>query len=96
MGETHFAQCKVGVYEFVLLICAVSFSVVQIVSLKNENPDSADEKVMKNTTNETISTIFYSIGIAVSFFFPIISLVLYFMVAMIWLITDKRVKKRID
>ncbi len=96
MGENHFAQNTVGVYGFVLLMCAVSFNIIQKVALKNEGPGSEYSKVMKNTTKEIISTISYVIGIVISFFFPIISLVLYFMVAMIWLIPDQRVERRID
>lgn len=96
MGENHFAQNTVAAYGFVLMMCAISFNIVQRVALKNEGPNSPLAEVMKNTTKETISTVSYFIAIAVSFFYPMISLGLYFMVAMIWLIPDKRMEKSIS
>ena len=96
MGENHFAQNTVAAYGFVLMMCAISFNIVQRVALKNEGPNSPLAEVMKNTTKETISTVSYFIAIAVSFFYPMISLGLYFMVAMIWLIPDTRMEKSIS
>ncbi|KIA88782.1 TMEM175 family protein [Kaistella jeonii] len=96
MGENHFAQNTVGVYGFILAMCAISFNVVQRVALKSEGPNSALAKVMQNTTKETISTVSYFVAIAISFFYPLISLFLYFVVAMIWLIPDKRMEKLIS
>ncbi|WP_317040672.1 hypothetical protein [Halpernia frigidisoli] len=95
MGENHFSKNTVAAYGFVLFMCAVSFNILQIASLKSEGSDSALGKVLKNVLKEKLSTGFYLISIIPSFFYPIISLILIFVVAMLWLIPDKRIEKNI-
>lgn len=95
MGENHFSKNTVAVYGFVLFMCAVSFNILQIAALRSEGPDSALGKVLKNVLKEKLSTGFYLIAIILSFFYPIISLILIFIVATLWLIPDKRVEKTI-
>lgn len=96
MGENHFAQNTVAVYGFVLLLCAASFNLLQQVSLKSEGPDSDLAKALQQKAKEYFSLAAYLIAILISFFFPIISLILYFIVAMTWLIPDRRVEKNIN
>ncbi|WP_417429428.1 TMEM175 family protein [Halpernia sp.] len=95
MGENHFAQNTIAVYGFNLLLCALAYSFVLNTALMLESKDSLLAKAFKNKTKGTISSILYLIGIILSFFYPKISLFLYFIVAMIWLIPDKRVEKNI-
>ena len=46
-------------------------------------------------TKEILSTALYIIGIALSFFYPIVSVCIYFFVALMWLIPDKRIEKKL-
>jgi uncharacterized membrane protein len=95
MGENHFNQNTVAGYGFVLLLCAISFTYVQKTALDFEGTDSDLAKALRNKSKETLSTIFYVIGIALSFFYPHISLLFYFCVAMIWIIPDPRIEKNL-
>lgn len=95
MGENHFEQNTVAVYGINLFLCAVSFNIVQKTALNSEGKDSAIAKAIKNNTKVTASTVLYLIGIAISFFYPKISLILFFTVAIIWLIPDRRIEKQV-
>ena len=96
MGENRFAQNTVAAYGFILMMCAISFNILQWVALKSEGPDSPLAIVMRNSTKEMISTGIYFVAIVLSFFYPLISLFLFFVVAMIWLIPDKRMENAIS
>lgn len=95
MGENHFSQNTVAVYGINLLLCAISFAFIEKVTQDFEAKDSLFATAFKNKSKEIASTFLYLIGIIISFFYPEISLFLYFSVAMIWLIPDKRVEKTI-
>lgn len=95
MGENHFEQNTVAVYGINLVFCALAFNFITNSALHFEGKDSLVAKAYRNKTKENASTILYIIGIALSFYYPKISLLLYFIVAAIWLIPDKRVEKNI-
>lgn len=93
MGENHFAQNTVALYGVNLVLCAIAFNFITNSALSFEGKDAPLAKAYKNKAKENISTILYIIGIILSFFYPKISLLLYFIVAAIWLIPDKRVER---
>ncbi|MCO6460491.1 MAG: DUF1211 domain-containing protein [Saprospiraceae bacterium] len=93
MGENHFASNPVALYGINLLLCAITFFIIEYVALKNEGKDSQLGKALKNTTKENLSWIFYVVGIILVFFAPKLSVVCYALVALIWIIPDKRIEK---
>lgn len=96
MGENHFEKNTVAIYGFILFFCAASFNALQKVALNSEGPNSTLANALKQKTKEYFSLAAYLSGIVISFFFPLVSLFLYFMVALVWLIPDRRVEKTID
>lgn len=95
MGDFNFAQNTVAVYGLVLLMCAISFNLIEYFAMKNEGPNSDLANALKQKTKEYFSLIFYLSGIILSFIYPEISLLLYFIVALMWLIPDRRVEKKL-
>jgi hypothetical protein len=49
-----------------------------------------------NGYKEKISLLSYLIAVGIAFYWPIISLAIYIMVALMWFIPDKRIEKMID
>lgn len=64
-------------------------------ALKYEGKNSEFSQAVKSQLKENISTVLYVLGVVLSFFFPQISVALYFAVACIWLIPDKRIEKKL-
>lgn len=95
MGDYNFAQNTVAVYGFVLLMCAFSFNLIEYFATKNEGAASDLATALQQKTKEYLSLLFYLMGIALSFYSAKISLLLYFIVALMWLIPDTRVEKKL-
>lgn len=96
MGEFHFAENTVAFYGIVLILSAASFNLIQYFALKNEGEDSPLAHALQQKTKEYVSHILYILGLGISSFYPKISLLLYFIVAVMWLIPDRRVEENID
>lgn len=95
MGENNFGKNPVALYGFNLLMCALAWTVLSKISIQLEGKNSKIGKAMENQTKEIISTVLYITGIVLSFFFPIISVCIYFGVALMWLIPDKRIESNL-
>ncbi|MCU7612992.1 TMEM175 family protein [Chryseobacterium sp. GMJ5] len=93
IGETHFAKNPVTVYGFGLIMCAIAYTIMENLILKNENENSRLKNAIHSKFKEYISIAFYILGIAASFFYPYVAIGLYYVVAVIWLIPDKRIEK---
>ena len=95
MGENHFAQNPVALYGINLLLCAVAYAFLMKAILKNEGKDSKIGTAVVNTKKENLSIILYLVGIIISFFTPIISVGILFIVAIIWIVPDTRIEKNL-
>ncbi|MGB3114934.1 MAG: TMEM175 family protein [Ferruginibacter sp.] len=95
MGENHFAQNPVALYGLNLLLCAVAYAFLMKAILKNEGKDSKIGTAVVNTKKENLSIILYLAGIIISFFTPIISVGILFIVAIIWIVPDTRIEKNL-
>jgi len=93
IGETHFAKNPVSVYGIGLIMCAVAYTILENLIIKNEGEDSTLKAAIHSKFKEYISIVFYILGFATSFFYPYIAIGFYYIVALIWLIPDKRIEK---
>ncbi len=95
MGENDFGKNPVALYGLNLLMCALAWTVLARVAVQLEGKNSKIGEAMENQTKEIISMVLYISGIIVSFFYPILSVALYFGVALMWLIPDRRIEKKL-
>ncbi len=95
MGENDFDKNPVALYGFNLLMCALAWTVLSRISIQLEGKNSKIGQAMQNQTKEIISTVLYVTGIVLSFFFPVISVGIYFAVALMWLIPDRRIESKL-
>lgn len=93
MGENNFTKNPVAFYGFVLLMCALAFNILQKFCLDIEGKDSVIAKALESTLKEKLSAGIYISGIFLSFYFPIIAVVLYYTAALLWIIPDLRIEK---
>lgn len=92
MGENHFAPAPMAVYGFVLLMAAVAYFILQGRILKRHGPDSLLAKAIGKDLKGKISPILYMVAIAFTCLNPWISGGIYVLVALIWLVPDKRIE----
>ncbi|WP_281633192.1 TMEM175 family protein [Flavobacterium luteolum] len=93
MGEHNFEKAAMSLYGTILLLSAISYVILQYTIMCSEGNDSALRRVLKKDFKGKISLVLYVIGIVTAFYNQWISGAAYFIVAMLWLIPDKRIER---
>ncbi len=93
MGENHFALFPSAVYGLVLLMAAIAFYILQWVILRLQGKDSLLAKAIGNDIKGKISPILYLVAIFSVLINPLIAQSIYVLVALIWIVPDKRIEK---
>lgn len=96
MGENQFAKNTVALYGFVLLMCALAFLILEKSAIKHEGQESNIGQALANRWKERISTTGYFSGIILAFFYPIISLLIFYSIALLWIMPDQRIENRLN
>src|SRR3954470_1471000 len=93
MGENHFAAAPSALYGLVLLMAAIAYWVLQQSIIKSQGADSLLKKAVGNDWKGKASPAFYLAAIAAAFWSQWISQCLYLMVALLWLVPDRRIER---
>jgi len=91
MGENLAAPVPTAVYGGVLLMPAVAYSLLQLAIVHQQGRHSLLAKALGRDIKGKISPVFYVVGIAAAFFQPWLSIALYALVAVMWLVPDRRI-----
>lgn len=92
IGENHFDPIPMAVYGFVLLMAAVAFYVLQTLIVRSQGENSLLAKAIGSDLKGKMSLVIYLLAIGSNFASQWISGSLYILVALIWLIPDKRIE----
>jgi uncharacterized membrane protein len=95
MGENHFAQTPVVVYGIVLLAAGVAYFALQTAIIRKQGSDSALAAALGRDLKGKVSPVIYAAGIGFAFANRWIGLALYVVVALMWLIPDRRVERTV-
>ena len=92
-SESHFASAPVAAYGIDLLGCALAYFVLQGVLLRGEGPGSLLARAVGADRKGKASTVLCIAGIALTFVESWLGLAVYILVALIWLVPDRRVER---
>lgn len=92
MGENHFTPVPTALYGAVLLMAALAYWILQILIIRSEGQDSLLKKALGTNWKGKISPFLYAIAIPIAFWSEWVSLGLYVLVALIWLVPDSRIE----
>jgi uncharacterized membrane protein len=92
IGENHFDPIPMAVYGFVLLMAAVAFYILQTLIVRSQGEHSLLAKAIGSDLKGKMSLVLYLTAIGSNFASQWISGSLYILVALIWLIPDKRIE----
>lgn len=95
MGENHFTKWPVIFYGAVLIMNSIAYTILAKLLIKHHGENSLIATAFGSDMKGKISTGIYATAIAGSFIHPWIGLALYFVVAAIWLIPDKRIERKL-
>ena len=92
MDDTDVAQAPAVVYGINLLAAAIAYYVLQQTIIAIEGPDSRLKKAIGRDVKGRLSPVIYLIGIACTFLTPWLGMALFALVAVIWLVPDRRLE----
>ncbi|RZL46862.1 MAG: DUF1211 domain-containing protein [Pedobacter sp.] len=93
MGENHFEPAPIALYGFVLLMNGLAYTILALQLVKNHGEESTLAKVIGNDLKGKFSLICYMVAVPIAFLSIWIAGTLYIIVALVWLIPDRRIEK---
>jgi uncharacterized membrane protein len=95
MGENHFAPTPTAVYGVALLMPALAWYGMQWAILRTQGRDSPLARAIGRDVKGKISPALYLAGILLAFVDPRIADAVYVLVALLWLVPDRRIEKMV-
>jgi uncharacterized membrane protein len=96
MGENHFAAVPTIAYGVVMLCAGIAYFILVRTIIAQQGPQSRLHAAVGNDVKGIVSPILYIVGIISTTVHPAIAQVLYVIVALIWLVPDRRIEKRLE
>jgi uncharacterized membrane protein len=96
LGGQHEAVPPTVFYGVVLLLAAIAYYVLQTVIVRAQGPGSVLEAALGRDLKGKASPVIYAAGIAVAYLSTWLALALYVVVALMWLVPDRRLEARIS
>lgn len=93
VGETGFAAWPVALYGAVLLFAAIAYFILAHALISLHGQDSVLATALGRDIKGKVSIVIYLVGVPLSFMNAWFSYALYVLVAVMWLIPDRRIEK---
>ena len=93
MGENNFAPIPVALYGVILLLAGFAYYLMVRELVKHHDLGSVLARAVSNNTKEMISVGLYVVAIPLAFVSQWISVSIYVICLVIWLIPDKRIEE---
>ncbi|MFD0764297.1 TMEM175 family protein [Mucilaginibacter lutimaris] len=94
MGENHFAQLPVIAYGVVMIMSGIAYSILSKLLIKHHGENSVLAAAVGSDTKGKASVGIYAAAVAVTFVHPWIAVGMYFVVACVWFIPDRRIERK--
>ena len=92
-GENHFAALPTSLYGVVLLCAAIAYRILQQRIIALEGRESVLARAVGSDRKGLLSPAIYACAVALAWVSPIAANALYVLVALIWLIPDRRIER---
>ena len=93
MGENHFASMPVALYGLISLATAASYTILTKTLLASEGCDSHLARAVGNEFKEWVSLACYVVAVPLAFYQALAAGGIYVLVAVIWLVPDRRIER---
>jgi len=93
MGQNQFAPLPTALYGVVLLLAALAYFILQQVILADQGPGSPLAVALGPDWKGKLSPLFYLAAIPLAFVNPWLSNLLYTIVALLWIVPDRRIER---
>jgi len=96
MGENHFAARPVALYGFILLMASLAYYLLSQCLIQVHGRDSILGSALGSDFKGKLSSAIYATAILLSFANRWLGFGLYWVVALIWLVPDRRIERVIS
>ncbi|HEX5238362.1 MAG TPA: TMEM175 family protein [Sphingomicrobium sp.] len=90
IGEVGVTALPVAAFGVILLLAGLAYYLLERALIAAEGEDSKIARAVGSKTKEWISVALYAAAIALAFVSPWLSVAIYFVVAGLWLVPDRR------
>jgi len=95
IGDDYKLSSPAMLYGIILLMSSLSGNILINAIIRQHDKDFSFKKIFGNKVKEKLSLILYSLGIVLSYFSPFTGIICYILVALMWIIPDKRIENNI-
>jgi len=96
MGENQYAKNTVILYACLLLVCGLSFTILQLCIQRITKDNLILREAFANVMRKGIfSVVCYTLAIVLAYYNTLFSAILFCIVAIRWLIPDKSIEKAV-
>ena len=93
MGENSFAATPTAVFGVVLLMAAIAYYILVRVIIHSQGRESLLARAIGNDLKGRASVVLYAVAIPLALVVPWASLSIFWIVAAMWLVPDRRIEK---
>ncbi len=93
MGENHFAALPTALYGGVLMMAATAYWILSSAIIRDEGESSLLAKAIGKDVKGKLSVVIYAAAIPLAFYAQWIAQALYVLVALMWLVPDRRIER---
>ena len=93
LGENHVTPMPTALYGFVLLMAAIAYYILQRAIIARQGPASLLAAAIGRDWKGKLSPALYLVAIVLSFAHPWSGNIIYVLVALIWLVPDRRIER---
>jgi uncharacterized membrane protein len=93
VGHNHLSPAPIALYGVVLLLAAIAYFILQQTIIASQGADSILKKAIGTDVKGKISPLLYATAIPTAFYQPWLAAVIYVLVALIWLVPDRRIER---
>jgi uncharacterized membrane protein len=95
MGENEFAALPTAIYGVVMLMAAIAYTLLQTTIIRFQGTESALREAVGGDAKGKISAGLWAVAIPLAFVHPVIADLIYVAVALMWLVPDRRIERRL-
>jgi len=95
MGENHFAPIPMALYGAVLWCAGAAFFILTRLLISTHGKESPLAQALGKDRKTKLSLALYTLAVALAFKFPLVAGSIYVFVALIWLIPDRRIERKL-